>query len=92
MTDFRLPPPQQEAPQPGQVPLSLAQPCPMSVNVSPVYGAQAPDGQAKVVLRVESVTGSHMIFLDPEQAKQIGSVLGQVAAQVTGGLVIPTPT
>lgn len=69
-------------------PLCMFQPTPSMVLV----GTAKPDdgADALVVLRIESVTGSTLVSLDPDSAIDIARKIHETAHKAKSGLVITT--
>lgn len=69
-------------------PNSMVQPSPSLVLVGTAKASTG--GASLVVLRIESVTGSHIVTLDPDSAIDVGRRIGEVAHRAKSGLVVPS--
>lgn len=61
-----------------------AQPVPQSWTVGEMQGG----GKTFVVVQIDSPTGSHVSFLEPEFAEQIAARIADVAMHAKTGLVV----
>lgn len=73
------------------IPGRLVAPTPMATLVDVLPASLMPDGQARVLLRIEGPNGSFQFPMEIGHAKQLSEHLAQRVQEAGRGLVVPKP-
>lgn len=105
MSENRQPEEPKPGPQPGETPegpvaedapldvtpLMLMSPAPIITGVDLLAGENFTDGERRVMITVETVTGSFRFFVSPDHATKFGVKLLRAGRQGSTSLHVPTP-